>query len=811
MSLDRIAVAKRAVPRTGVSNIDEEAIILYSCLSRMDVALSRALANDGKKKTQTIAGPTGDRIDVTGRTSFGRPLLESGGNAEEEEALVFKSDSNVASGALLRMAQHASFAFKDLKRMATENEELKILLAKKDEELSVLRKDVETLREQVSGRENPETLFQWYKASWAQQHQQGQALVTSRHNEKEDAISSFVAKHKGSSGRTKNVSMFRLLYHTSEDLLANEFRPADDAEIDKVVQMFQRPATVVGAGSGAHAGGAKKSKRSALREREMRLATLTGTFPGAMPDEQAAVGLALALRKGIPGAINPLATKSPRASPTQSELDLDNLDDVPMDFQDDLGGHRSHLEDVDTSRIIPPSQKDRDIAGNQASAFLRQLHGLDLHKANKLRVEDFDADTQDLSAESLKKAAAVNLTRAKTRSTQNVKSASLVVTFYVNKNIRKIAKLDDAGTLMYQLRNILVEAPTTYSNLVVDRGTLAGKSEVVSGQAAAVNLTSLWDDICSFDSPVVRVIQLDGPDSSLSDLQETLERAPHVSDMKSQNAPQSDVAHQKRINLLKFFRNSSLAEKTVENGSDEELPLHLHPQALAAAYDLPPRIVTNKQKPGILYFLATGGEAPGRWQSPIQSTLARCYASSMVDVCTPDALVSPFKDVRSPFFMTLDEPMSSVTVSLDHAVIVPSGYSMCSVHPIAGGLYPRSWKVEASSDNVHWTLLRAHECDESLNRYNPTYHWSLSRAVRGQPYFQHFRFTQTGPNACGTHNFCMSGIELYGRVMFVEKLAVPKSSQIDMKVDRTGFSSFGPLPPPKVVDAGGAKGKGKKK
>jgi hypothetical protein len=814
MSLDRIAIAKRAVPRTGITEIDDEAVILYSCLSRMDVALSRALASDQKKRPYTIPAPSGtDRIDVTDRTSFGRPLLDSEGTEEEQNALVFKSDSSVASGALLRLAQHAAFALKDLRRVTAERDNLKSTLTQRDEQILLLNTEVEALGKLLEGRDNPEKLFTWYKASWAQQHRDGQTRVHERHNEKEAAILNFLSKQSASSSRSRDVSMFRLLYHTSEDLLANEFRPADDAEIDKVVQLFQRPAvnTAV-SGGGSHTGGANKSKRAAIKQREMRLAALTGSFPGAMPDEQAALGLALGLRQGIslpqapPGGAK--VSSPPRSEP---DIDMDDLDDAPLEFQgESTGGHAaSLLENVDTSRIVPPTAGDKLNAERQASTFLRQLHGLDLNKAQKLRVDDFDADTQELSMVSLKKAASVNMKRAKTRSAQSVKSASLVVTFYVNKNTRKIAKLDDAGTLLYQLRNILVEAPTTYSNLVIDRATIAGKSEVLAEQAAAIHLTSLWDDICSFDTPVVRIIQLESPDSALTELQTPLVRATHVSDLHA-TSDAIDEARLRRMQRLKFFRNASAAEKAAESGEDLDVPFHLQGQASCPEFDLAPKIVTSKQKPGILHFLSsnTGGVVQ-RWVSPIQAGIARCYTSSMIDVCTPDALVTPFKDFRSPFFMTLDEPMSSIVITLDHASVVPSGYSLCSVHPISGGLYPRSWKVEASSDNVQWTLLRTHEKDESLNRYNPTFHWSLPRAERGQPYFQHFRFTQTGLNASGTNNFCVSGIELYGRVAFVEKLTLAKPTQISMKVERSGFSTFGALPAPKVAEVGGSKGKKK--
>jgi hypothetical protein len=167
----------------------------------------------------------------------------------------------------------------------------------------------------------------------------------------------------------------------------------------------------------------------------------------------------------------------------------------------------------------------------------------------------------------------------------------------------------------------------------------------------------------------------------------------------------------------------------------------------------------------------------------------------MVDVCLPDAMIAPFVDQHAPFFMTQDAPLQQITISFSHVLIIPSGYSMASVHPISGGLYPRHWKVEGSIDGRSWVTLRVHENDETMCRYRPTSYWDLDRAPKGDGFFQQFRVTQLGKNAHGTNNLCVSSFEVYGRVLYVENVEVGSASALPRtKILKTGFKSFPPLP-----------------
>ena len=202
-----------------------------------------------------------------------------------------------------------------------------------------------------------------------------------------------------------------------------------------------------------------------------------------------------------------------------------------------------------------------------------------------------------------------------------------------------------------------------------------------------------------------------------------------------------------------------------------------------------------KQAPGILDYIGRGfGARPG-WISPFATHAVRVYASSCIDSCSAEALIQKFQDHHSPFFMTRDEPRQFVSLSFSSVLFIPTGYSVASTHPIVGGLYPRHWRVEGSIDGNKWILLRRHDDDRTLDRHSPTAYWDIPRPKRGSPFFQHFRLVQEGVNAQGTQNFCVSCIEIYGRVIYVAPKTVPASPNVaDIVIKKRGFTPLSALP-----------------
>lgn len=783
---EHLAAAMKALPRTGIASIDEETLLLFSCLSRLEVSLSSALAEKRKKATQTIAGARGERIDVTNRMACGRDVdaIQSAAEDDSVEAFVFRSDASVASAALVRLAQHAAMSLKDIERMSATLSSLQESLAKKDQELAFLKEEVASLRAHLHKHDDPEQLYDVYKSSWKEQHATGQMKAHNAHEAKENALRHFLNKRGLATESATKVSSFQLVYRTAEDLLAKEFRN-DDGEIRKLIKMFECPAPLVSENGVGDGKGKKKKSSSKEKDIAAKIALLSHGLPLAneRTDEPA-------LKLSVSNAQRGADVDSPRGGSLSGDL---SDEEDPADAFHNVAEVDSMLNTAHLTNLISPNPAAVAEATKQASQLITQLRSIDLAKSQKIRLEDFDADSQELTMDLVQRTAAANMKRAKTRATQSVKSASLIVTYFVKSNTRRVAKIDDAGTLMYQLRNVLVEAPTTFASLVVDMATAAGKSDLLTEQAAKIGMETIWQQLVQYEQPVARIFSLEGPLDGVVSLQEPLRREIHVSDLLNSVAidhadlGESRVAQRERLIKLKFCRND-----------DETNPLlvvrSLGEKSQSATSE---HLVTMKQKPGILSFLSTS-YGQSAWMSPIQSGLVRCYASSMIDACKPDSLVMPFQDLRSPFFMTEDLSNQCIIISFPTILVVPSGYSVCSVHPITGGRFPRHWKLEGSLDKQKWILLREHQGDESLSRYNPTFYWELQRPHRGEPYFQHFRLTQLGPNACGTHQFCVSGFEVYGRLLYVEKLKVePAGALPKMKIAKVSFAAFSAIPPPK--------------
>ncbi len=77
-------------------------------------------------------------------------------------------------------------------------------------------------------------------------------------------------------------------------------------------------------------------------------------------------------------------------------------------------------------------------------------------------------------------------------------------------------------------------------------------------------------------------------------------------------------------------------------------------------------------------------------------------------------------------------------------------------------------------------------------------------------FFQHFRLVQEDVNDFGTHNFCVSSFEVYGRALFVRPTApMPAKAQLHATSAtlRKSFDRIPPPPQPKAPEKSGGKKK----
>jgi len=199
--------------------------------------------------------------------------------------------------------------------------------------------------------------------------------------------------------------------------------------------------------------------------------------------------------------------------------------------------------------------------------------------------------------------------------------------------------------------------------------------------------------------------------------------------------------------------------------------------------------------------------------------IVHVVASSCFGCSTVANLVDP---VRVPAFITTNQPRSFVQIDFNDAVVIPTGYSMTSFHPIIAGFYPRSWVVTASIDGTIWDKLREHENDPTLTKTNRKAYWSLQTPlqrttrppllsasdvaqdpfqVANRKYYRYIRWTQTDKNSFGQDDFQVTGLEVYGDMMrIVEFSKLPVLSRVPARPDK--FLPPPPLPVEKVVQKG---------
>lgn len=72
--------------------------------------------------------------------------------------------------------------------------------------------------------------------------------------------------------------------------------------------------------------------------------------------------------------------------------------------------------------------------------------------------------------------------------------------------------------------------------------------------------------------------------------------------------------------------------------------------------------------------------------------------------------------------------------------------------------------LQMSMDGVSWTTLVAHCDEQALQEPGSTATWR----VRVDAHYRYLRIQQNGKNASGqSHYLSLSGLEIYGKVMFV--------------------------------------------
>lgn len=787
----RVDQAEKILPKTGVTDVDNLAVLVYSCMQRMGAALLR---NDDTRAMQPkgrfLPGPDGQTVlDITDRTNMGKaPVEEQQGeelltasrsntsssstaahanaltnavNARKEDdraGVLDSSDVQVAESSLIRLLHGASKSLFQLDQSQADNIKLRAHVEQLTQRIACLEASLHGATARIAVLENPQHAFESYREAWQRQFELGQQHLAIDEGAKHAVLLDYVEKRRAVQGSALNVSRRRVLFRETSRLLEEEFK-ADEASVDRMVSMFRPQAKVA---SRPPSGYIRGNNAGAVA------AVVPGTLASNGADVATAGGLASPSGKGDANATS-----------------------------------QSILSAADMSVTFDESTVDK----SEVSGFLdANVKGVDVSSARSYRLDAlFDADKQPLTAESVRQAVLAKL--KKQRQQQLANSADLLVSRNVLTGARRVLPTQSTQSLMNHIFNAFVYAPATYLELELDMATTSGRTEAILEHADKLNLLAVWNSMATMDKPMVRVVKLAGPASDAELL------VPYVRSLDVTTVavavthdafgilPESEQAVERaRLHKILGFRRADPeeGEAAAGGGMDGTAVASSHASRnymLPILEDRDVHFLRLKQVPGMVDYISRAFGSRSVWSSPIAMHALRVYASSMLDACTADALIAPFQDHRGPFFMTRDEPRQFVSVSFSSVLFIPTGYSIGSTHPIVGGLYPRYWRVEASMDGAKWKVLRRHDNDCTLDRHSPTAYWDLMQAKGGSPFYQHFRLVQEGLNAQGTHNFCVCSLEIYGRMMYVS----PKGPKISLNVKETRikkrrFQPFAPLP-----------------
>lgn len=72
------------------------------------------------------------------------------------------------------------------------------------------------------------------------------------------------------------------------------------------------------------------------------------------------------------------------------------------------------------------------------------------------------------------------------------------------------------------------------------------------------------------------------------------------------------------------------------------------------------------------------------------------------------------------------------------------------------------WRLEGSEEGDNWVCLSSHFNDMALHKKYGTSSWPITRDHKA---FRFFRVIQAGPNASGSHELSVGGIEMYGTLL----------------------------------------------
>jgi hypothetical protein len=671
--------ASRTLIKTGIDSVDAEAIMMHSCLGRLDVAMS--VTAERRKPATRLLTHHGRSVDISDRTHMGFTDAE---DIDARELATLRSDALVAQCSLQRILRLvASTGETNLSLMQRVAEQEKRINELQLQE-KLLQDTVAQQANQLAKLEDSGNCFELYRSSWRRDHDVKQESLDADIDARRTATADLSDAFRGANVQRRIVAARHSAFERTSRHL---FRGGDDD--DKLFAEIERK-------------------------------------------------------------FQPMPLTISRGGPSQHALDAaPNFD----------------LRGVAKDDAVSPMGSDSD--DNEIAVDAESM------SADSEPIEDVLDDLEELLAA----ATPLRKTEKEEDDGREVRTDELIITRVLNGHgvERSVARVDPASTYIGVLINVLRYAPSKYTVLILDLDGVLGRQQQLARQAALVGVGELWDEVMSLANPVVFVAQCD---------------APQQADHESAFVPEGhcvDDDDAGRVDKFLAFKRLRVAD-AVDGATPTPKLTSTRMQHSAA-----PATVATRQQGGILAVLSRG--RGGSVVNVISQGLVRCYSSSTLHSCHMDALITPFHDQHSPFYMTDDAHGQYVQVSFNRIAVAPTAYSFAACHPTIGGYYPRHWRLEGSLDGMQWTLLRRHVNDDTLTKHRSVAVWDIERKS-SSTYYSHFRVVHEGVNALGTRHLSASAFEFYGRTMYArERVREPANLLPSVGPRVPKFSPFEELPP----------------
>ena len=114
-------------------------------------------------------------------------------------------------------------------------------------------------------------------------------------------------------------------------------------------------------------------------------------------------------------------------------------------------------------------------------------------------------------------------------------------------------------------------------------------------------------------------------------------------------------------------------------------------------------------------------------------------------------------------FISQNEQGSWICFDFKDHRVVPSAVTIKTRNVSQNDHHPRSWVIEASSDNNSWEILDQEDDSPHLHGGNIAHTFAMNRPNSKE--FQYIRMRQTGPNWEGENFLIVCSFEIYGRLI----------------------------------------------